>query len=128
MDRVFKRIELGRQSTGPEWKVEWHGDDRPEAALFIRKLSMVAYAEICGPEEIVNDYWAQITTAAIAAGVAAGIATIIATPTAALPVFRAEFAKQLGAKSPRGVTDNVRVALSAQQRPNGPWGECPSLP
>jgi RNA polymerase sigma factor (sigma-70 family) len=124
MDFVLKRLELGRQGTGPEWKVEWSGATLPEPILHVRKLSMVAYAEICGPEEIINAYWPQITNAAIAAGVAAGIATIIVTPTAALSVFRSEFSKQLGGKMRKEVTESIRVALSAQQEPNGPWTEC----
>jgi hypothetical protein len=85
---------------------------------------MVAYAEICGPEEIINHQWPQITNAAVSAGIAAGIATIIVTPTAALPIFRAEFTKQLCGKARKDMTEAIQVALSAQQEPNGPWCAC----
>ena len=128
MDVILKRLELGRQATGPEWKVSWHGNDTPQPTLSLRKVSMVAYAEICGTEEIINSYWPQIINAAVAAGVAAGIATIIATPTAALPVFRAEFAQQLFGKTRKDVAESIWVALSARHAPNGPWTECSPPP
>jgi RNA polymerase sigma factor (sigma-70 family) len=124
VDFVLKRLELGRQSTNPEWKVEWKYEHGPEPTLYIRKLSMVAYAEICGPEEVINAHWPQIANAAMAAGVAAGVATIMATPTLALSVFRSEFCKHLCAKTHKEVSESLRVALSTQQEPNGPWGGC----
>ena len=95
MDFVFRKRELGRHGTYPEWKVEWSFEHSPRPALFVRKLSLVAYAEICGPEEAINSYWPQIMNAAVLSGIAAGIATIVFTPGAAAPVFRAEFARQM---------------------------------
>jgi RNA polymerase sigma factor (sigma-70 family) len=124
VDLVFKRLEVGRRSLNPEWKVEWNTDHTPTPILYIRKLSMVAYAEMCGPEEAMNDHWAQIANAAVAAGVAAGIATIVATPTAAVEVFRAEFENRLCEKTGREVADQIHVGLSALQEPNGPWCVC----
>jgi RNA polymerase sigma factor (sigma-70 family) len=126
VDYVFQRLELGRRELIPEWKVEWHCDGSPRPILYIRKSAIVAYAEICGPGDVVNSHWPQIVNAVIAAGVAAGIATIIATPTAALPIFQAEFHKQLQGKGSSGVGEEVQVALSAKQEANGPWCVCKS--
>jgi hypothetical protein len=123
VDRVFQRLELGRRETHPEWKVEWDfGEGEPRPVLHIRKNALVAYAEFCAPADLVATHWARIATAALAAGVQAGIATIIATPTAALPVFRDEFLKQLSGKS--GGWESLGIALSAHLEPNGPWCEC----
>jgi RNA polymerase sigma factor (sigma-70 family) len=124
VDYVFQRLELGRRELTPEWKVEWKCDETPRPVLYIRKMAMVAYAEICGPEELVTANWPRIVNAAIAAGVASGIATIIATPTAALPVFRAELQKHLNGKGPAGTDNQLQLALSAHREPNGPWMEC----
>jgi len=117
-------MELGRRESNPEWKVEWNCEALPTPVLYIRKLAMVAYAEICGCGDFINAHWPRIVAAAIAAGVAAGIATIIATPTAALPIFRMEFHKQLGSKGGSAADDQIRVALSVRQEANGPWSVC----
>lgn len=124
VDYVFQRLELGRRELNPEWKVEWNCDAEPKPVLYIRKMAIVAYAEMCGPGEYMNSQWPRIVNAAIAAGVAAGIATIIATPTAALPVFQAEFLKQMHGKVSGSVDEKLRVALSAKQEANGPWCVC----
>jgi hypothetical protein len=124
VDYVFQRLELGRRELNPEWKVEWNCDSVPMPILYIRKTAVVAYAEICGSGDFINAHWPRIVHAAIAAGVAAGIATIIATPTAALPVFRTEFHKQLQGKGGSAGDEKIQVALSARQEANGPWCAC----
>lgn len=123
VDYVFKKVELGRRTLNHEWKVEWTCDVPPTPMLFIRKVSMVAYAEVCGAEELVNNLWPRIANATVAAGVAAGIATILATPSAALPIFRAEFKKHFQGKG-ADLGPDISVALSSQLEPNGPWCEC----
>ncbi len=124
MDYVFQRLELGRRELTPEWKVEWNCDALPRPVLYIRKLALVAYAEMCGSGDFMNTHWPRIVNAAIAAGVAAGIATIIATPTAALPIFQTEFLKQLQGKGGSAIDETIQVALSAKQEANGPWCVC----
>ncbi len=124
VDLVFKKVELGRRILVPEWKVEWDCTGPLTPMLFQRKLSIVAYAEICGPEEGINNHWPRIVQAAVTAGVAAGIATILATPSAALPVFRTEFKKYLHNKVGNGIGEDIHVALSASQEANGPWCAC----
>jgi RNA polymerase sigma factor (sigma-70 family) len=124
VDLVFRKVELGRRILVPEWKVEWDCATSPTPILYQRKLSIVAYAEICGPEDGINTHWPRILQAAVTAGIAAGIATIIATPTAALPVFRAEFKKHLQSKVGNGIGDDICVALSASQEADGPWRVC----
>jgi RNA polymerase sigma factor (sigma-70 family) len=124
VDLVFRKVELGRSILVPEWKVEWDFTSSPTPVLLQRKLSIVAFAEICGPEDGINNHWPRIVNAAVTAGVAAGIATIIATPTAALPVFRNEFKKLLQGKGGNGIGDDIHVALSASQEANGPWCVC----
>lgn len=122
VDYVFQRVELGRRELSPEWKIEWNCETAPKPVLFIRKCAVVAYAEICGPSDLIAAHWPRIVSAALGAGVAAGIATIIATPTAALPVFQTEFRRQLGGRGAE--EERVQVALSARQEANGPWVEC----
>jgi RNA polymerase sigma factor (sigma-70 family) len=124
VDYVRQRLELGRRELAPEWKVEWNCDTRPKPILYIRKSALVAYAEICASEDYFNSHWPRIVSAAITAGVAAGIATIIATPTAAVPIFRAEFHKQLQGKGSDETDDEIQVALSARREANGPWYLC----
>ncbi len=124
VDYVFQKLELGRRELTPEWKVEWNCDALPKPVLYIRKMAIVAYAEICGSSDFTNTHWPRIANAAIAAGMAAGIATIIATPTAALPIFQTEFYKQLQGKGGSTVDENIHVALSAKQEANGPWCVC----
>ncbi len=124
VDLVFRKVELGRRFLVPEWKVEWDCTTSPTPILYQRKLSIVAYAEICGPEDGITSHWPRILQAAVTAGIAAGIATIIATPTAALPIFRSEFKKYLQSKAGNGIGDNICVALSANQEANGPWCVC----
>jgi RNA polymerase sigma-70 factor, ECF subfamily len=124
VDYVFQRLELGRRELIPEWKIEWNCDGVPRPVLYIRKLAVVAYAEICGSGDYINAHWPRIVNAAIAAGVAAGIATIIATPTAAVPIFKTEFHKHLQAKGGNAVDEKIQVALSAKQEANGPWCVC----
>jgi hypothetical protein len=124
VDYVFQRLELGRRESNPEWKVEWNCDALPRPVLYIRKMAIVAYAEICGPGDFISAHWPRIVTAAIAAGVAAGLATIIATPTAALPIFQTEFRKHFQGKANSAVEDKIWVALSAKHEAHGPWCEC----
>jgi RNA polymerase sigma factor (sigma-70 family) len=126
VDYVFQRLELGRREQSPEWKVEWDCEGEPKPILYIRKTAIVAYAELCGNADFINTHLPRIVNAAIAAGVAAGIATIIATPTAALPIFQAEFHKQLQGKGGGSLDEQIHVALSARQEANGPWWVCKS--
>ena len=125
VDYVFQRLELGRREFNPEWKVEWNCETAPpRPVLYVRKSAIVAYAEICGTTEFINTHWPRIANAAIAAGVAAGIATIIATPTAALPIFQAEFHRQLHGKIKGTAEEKIQIALSAKQEANCPWCLC----
>ncbi len=124
VDYVFRELELGRRELNPEWKVEWNCDGVPRPVLYLRKLAMVAFAEICGPGEFIDSHWPAIVSAAVSAGVAAGIATIIATPTAALPSFQKEFQKNLHGKVAVTGHEECSVALSAKLEPNGPWFRC----
>ena len=48
MDYVFQKLELGRRELTPEWNVEWSCEDVPSSKLYIRKMAIVAYAELCG--------------------------------------------------------------------------------
>jgi len=126
VDYVFQKLELGRRELTPEWKVEWNCEEaEPRPELFIRKLALVAYAEICGCEDFVNENWQRIARASLAAGVAAGIATIIATPSAALAVFQTEFHRLMQVR-PAGGEQRVQVVLSSRQEANGPWVKCKS--
>jgi hypothetical protein len=75
-------------------------------------LAIVAYAEMCGSGDYINTHWPRIAHAAITAGVAVGIATIIATPTAALPLFKTEFHKELERKAGSTSDEELHVAMA----------------
>jgi RNA polymerase sigma factor (sigma-70 family) len=124
VDYVFQKLELGRRELSPEWRVEWNSGTVPRPVLYIRKMAMVAYAEMCGSGEFMNSHWPRIANAAIAAGVAAGIATIMTAPSTALPIFQVEFRKQLQGNGDVPVAEQIQVALSAKQEANGPWSVC----
>jgi RNA polymerase sigma factor (sigma-70 family) len=124
VDTVFQKLELGRRDLHPEWKIEWTGDAEPRPVLYVRKMAIVAYAEICGHADFVNANWPLIANATIAAGVAAEISTILATPAAALPVFQSEFSKRLHANATNGTRSPLQVALSAKPKASGPWHQC----
>jgi hypothetical protein len=120
MAHVCRQIELGRSGSIPEVMVKWEGHPIPIPYAYFRTSSMVAYAEICAPDDLLNTSWNDIVNCALAAAGVAVIASIVASPAAALPAFQASFTPcvtaKLGARA-----GELQVALSTQQHPNGDW-------
>ncbi|WP_428390290.1 hypothetical protein [Lichenicoccus sp.] len=120
MGQECRQIELGRSDSIPEYMVKWEGSPIPHAVTYQRSSSMVAFAEICAPADLLNESWHDIITCSIAAAAAAGVALIIAGPEAATPAVNASFMPCLGAKL-KGRAQEVQIALSTQQKSNNDW-------
>jgi hypothetical protein len=117
--RECRRTELGRVDGVPEFKVEWEGSPIPYPVLYTRKSRIVAYAEICAPQDLLGALWGDMAKCAAVAGGAGLLAAIIASPAAALPAFKEAFmaciAARLGDRA-----DEIGVALSTRQE-HGEW-------
>jgi hypothetical protein len=118
MAYVCRKIELGRSGSIPEVMVKWEGFPTPIPCTYFRTSSIVAYAEICAPDDLLNKAWNNVVIRALTA--AGAVATILAGPEAALPTFQAAFQPCLTAKL-AGRAGEVKVALSTQQQPNEDW-------
>ena len=117
MPNVCRQIELGRSGSVPEVMIKWEGIVPVE---YHRTTSMVAYAELCGPEDVINGFWHDIVNCAIAAAAAAGLTIIIAGPSAAVPAFEDTFSPCIAAKINQNSSE-IHVSLSTQQQPNEDW-------
>ncbi|MCX5946880.1 MAG: hypothetical protein NTY67_01375 [Cyanobacteria bacterium] len=118
MAHLFRKQEVVSSPFGvPEFKAEWERSPIPHPVAYTRQTKIVAYAEFCGPEEIINVSWGDIRDYAIRAGGVAAVAAIIANPPAALPAFKAAFAACVGEKA-----FQIQVALSTEQK-SGDWHE-----
>ena len=117
MANVCKKLELGSLPFGvPEFKVEWKGL-RP--VMDTRQSKVTAFAEFCGPANVLNNSWKDIRTCAVSAAAVAALAAIIANPPAALPAFKAAFITCLTGKI--GATaKQLKIALSTKQS-SGAW-------
>ena len=115
-----RQIELGRSGSIPEVEIKWEGKPIPKPIEYHRTASMVAFAEVCGPDDILNNAWHDIVTCALAAAGAAGVATIVAGPSGAYAVFEASFFPCLEIKL-KDRAKEVQLALSTQQKPNDDW-------
>jgi hypothetical protein len=78
MSYTCRRIELGRHGSVPETMVNWEGSPIPTPYAYFRTTSLVAYAELCTPDNLGDAAWTEIVNCARNAGIAAGIATIVA--------------------------------------------------
>lgn len=117
MANICRTVEAGRHGSIPEFKVEWDG---LIPVTYHRTSSMVVDVELCGPDDLLDSIWSDISSCAISSAVAAGIAAIIASPPAALPTFEAAFYACIASAANERAED-IKVGLSVQQRPNGPW-------
>lgn len=120
MGSTCRQIELGRSGSIPEVMVKWEGSPIPLPVTYYRTSSMVAYAEVCGPDDIITNSWNDIVGCALAAAGVATVAAIIAGPEAALPAFQASFVPCLTGKLQARARE-IQVALSTQQKPNEDW-------
>lgn len=120
MAHVCRRLELGRSGSIPETMVKWEGSPIPIPYMYFRTSSMVAFAEFCAPEDLLNTAWNDIVGCAMAAGGMAGIAAIVAGPAAALSAFELTFKPCAMAKLGERANE-VQVSLSTSQQANEDW-------
>lgn len=120
MALACRQIELGRSSSIPEVMVKWEGSPVPTPRTYFRTSSMVAYAEVCGPEDALAQCWNDIVQCALVGSGVATLTAILAGPAAALPVFKASFTSCLAEKLKERAGE-IQVALSTQQKPNEDW-------
>jgi hypothetical protein len=120
MNYICRRVELGRHGRVPETMVKWEGHPIPTPYMYFRTSSMVAYAEVCAPDNLGDEAWSEVLKCAGSAGIAAGIATIIAGPASALPVFESAFKSCLAGKVGE-LVQKIQVSLSTSQQPNEDW-------
>lgn len=112
---ICKKVLLGSLPFGvPEIKIEWQGTPIPRPVTYTRQSKVTAYAELCGPEDVLNSFWEQLRSCAIGAATAAGLSTIIAGPQIALPAFQASFVACVDDKA-----KSVQVGLSTEQEVGG---------
>jgi hypothetical protein len=129
MADICRRVEVGRHGSIPETKVEWEIQDvglgirTKVPVLYCRTSSLYVYAEICAPEEILDQFWDDITNCALVAAGVATIAVIVASPAAALPAFEGALVPCLEEKAVERISD-IGVGLSTRQQANGPWDRC----
>ena len=59
---ICKKVELCRHGSVAEFKVEWEGHPIPHLITYTRTSSVVAYAELCGPDVTMDSAWHDIAT------------------------------------------------------------------
>jgi hypothetical protein len=91
---VEVKTEMERQCVGPPWARIC--SDVPVLYSRVKKIS--AYAEVCGPKELLESVKKDIEACATMAAGAVTIAVILAGPEAALPAFKETFLPCIEAK------------------------------
>lgn len=122
---VCKKHTIGSTKGPRQTKLEWTNDGpfgTPSPTLRCRDSYYSAYAEFCGPEDILNDLWGDVQQCAVGAAAAATLASIFASPGAATPGFAATFKACMYAKVGARV-DEIQVHLSVADE-TGDWGAC----
>jgi hypothetical protein len=125
MASVCKRHRLGSTNGPRESKVEWTNDGpfgTPSPTLRCRDSLYVAYAELCGPDDILDALWGDVQNCAGVAAGAATLATIFASPGAATAAFETAFKGCLATKIADRVNE-IQVHLGVSNE-TGDWGAC----
>jgi hypothetical protein len=125
MASICKQHKIGSTNGPRQTKVEWRNEPPfgiPSPTLYCRDSVYAAYAELCGPDDIIDTMWSDVQTCAGVAASAATLAAIFASPAAALPAFETAFKACLAAKV-AGRVDEIQVHLSTADE-TGDWGSC----
>jgi hypothetical protein len=125
MASVCKRHKLGSTNGPRQSKVVWTNDGflgTPSPTLYCRDSVYAAYAELCGPDDILDALWGDVQNCAGVAAGAATLAAIFASPAAATAAFEAAFKGCLAAKVASRV-DEIQVHLGTSDE-TGDWGPC----
>jgi hypothetical protein len=111
---------------GPrESKVEWTNDGflgTPSPTFRCRDSLYVAYAELCGPDDILDAMWDDVKNCAGVGVTAATLAAIFASPGSATAAFEAAFKTCLATKVDAR-TNEIQVHLGVANE-TGDWGPC----
>lgn len=102
-------------------EIDW-GCFPPCLTLRCRDAWLIAYATICGPEEIINQLINDIINCVEVGVAAAGLSAIFAGPAAALPAFEAAFKGCLASKVDQRI-DEISVSLTVEEETSN-WGPC----
>ena len=125
MAQVCKQQSIGSTNGPRQTKLEWTNDGpfgTPSPTMRCRDSYYTAYAELCGPDDIINELWGdvqQCITTAVGTGI---LTSIFGSPAAATPAFEAAFKLCLTAKVGNRV-DEIQVHLSVADE-TGDWGAC----
>lgn len=111
---------------GPrQQKVVWRNNGPlglPSPTLYCRDTLYQAQAELCGPSDILADFWGDVQQCAQVGLGAATLAAIFTSPAGALPAFSGAFKICLQAKIGDRINE-VQVHLSVNDT-TGDWGPC----
>ena len=125
MAQICKEHSLGWTKGIRQQKLEWTNDGpfgTPSPTLRCRDTIYTAYAELCGPDEILDTLWADVQTCIMAALAASALTTIFASPAAATPAFEASFKGCLTAKIGDRINE-IGIHLTVRDT-TGDWGAC----
>jgi len=125
MASICKKHKIGSTNGPRQNKVVWTNDGifgTPSPTMYCRDSLYGAYAELCGPDDILDTLWGDVQNCAGVAASAAGLAAIFASPAAALPAFEASFKACLAARV-AGRVDEIQVHLGTYDE-TGDWGPC----
>ncbi len=122
MANICKRYKLGTTNGPRQTKVEWRNTPLPSPTLYCRDSVYAAYAELCGPDDILDALWGDVQNCAGVGVAAAGLAAIFASPAAATAAFEAAFKGCLAAKIAARVNE-IQVHLGVDDE-TGDWGPC----
>ena len=125
MAQVCKEHSLGWTKGIRQTKVEWRNDGPfgiPIPTLYCRDTIYTAYAELCGPDDIIDTLQEDVKNCINVALGAAALTSIFASPGAATPAFEAAFKGCLTAKIGERVNE-IGVHLTVKDT-TGDWGAC----
>lgn len=125
MASVCKQHKIGSMNGPRQQKVVWTNDGflgTPSPTLYCRDTVYAAYAELCGPDDILDTLWGDVQNCAGFAAGATTLAAIFSSPVAATAVFEASFKTCLAAKI-EGRVDEIQVHLGTSDE-TGDWGPC----
>ncbi len=125
MAQVCREEELGWTKGIRQTKLVWTNDGflgTPSPTLYCRDTRYTAYAELCGPDDILNTLWSDVQSCVQTALVASALTSIFASPAAATPAFEATFKGCLIAKIGDRINE-IGVHLTVKDT-TGDWGPC----
>lgn len=125
MANICKEQSLGWTKGIRQSKVVWTNDGflgTPSLTLYCRDTIYTAYAELCGPDDILENLWTDIKSCIETALAASALTTIFASPAAATPAFEASFKGCLFAKIGDRINE-IGIHLTVRDT-TGDWGAC----